>query len=83
MLLLARRNLLAARTIHARSDQPGGFEPELVEHPRRRRVVDEMRRLELAQAKCPGTGGDCIDFWTRRAKGLEKVWTSSLEQCTP
>lgn len=36
----------------------------------------------VAEAACPGTGGgDCIEFWTRRNKGLERVWSANLRIC--
>lgn len=34
-----------------------------------------------AEATCPGVGGECIEFWTRRAKGLERVWSANLRIC--
>jgi hypothetical protein len=34
-----------------------------------------------SEATCPGVGGECIEFWTRRAKGLERVWTANLRIC--
>lgn len=33
-----------------------------------------------AGSSCPG-GGECIEFWARRAKGLEKVWSTNLQSC--
>lgn len=44
---------------------------------------DGQSDVVITQSKCPTGTGDCIDFWTRRTKGLEKVWTSSLDTCTP
>ncbi len=34
-----------------------------------------------AEATCPGVGGECIEFWTRRSKGLERVWSANLRIC--
>jgi hypothetical protein len=34
-----------------------------------------------SESTCPNTGGECIEFWTRRPKGLEKVWTANLRIC--
>ncbi len=34
-----------------------------------------------AEATCPGVGGECIEFWTRRPKGLERVWSANLRIC--
>jgi hypothetical protein len=34
-----------------------------------------------SEATCPGVGGECIEFWTRRAKGFEKVWSANLRIC--
>ncbi len=33
-----------------------------------------------AGSSCPG-GGECIEFWARRVKGLEKVWSTNLQSC--
>jgi hypothetical protein len=34
-----------------------------------------------AEAACPNVGGECIEFWTRRAKGMERVWSTNLRAC--
>ena len=42
---------------------------------------DGIADVVAAEATCPGVGGECIEFWTRRAKGLEKVWSANLRIC--
>ena len=44
----------AARAIPARSDEAGGLEAELLEHSRRGRVIDEVRRLEPGKPEGAG-----------------------------
>jgi len=34
-----------------------------------------------SEATCPSVGGECIEFWTRRPKGLERVWSANLRIC--
>jgi hypothetical protein len=33
-----------------------------------------------SNAGCAG-GGECIEFWSRRAGGLERVWSTNLQSC--
>ncbi len=44
---------------------------------------DGTADVVVAQSTCQGTGNDCIEFWTRRAHGLERVWSSNLRICQP
>ncbi len=48
------RHFLAARAAHARGDEAARLEAELFEHPRRSRVVDEVRALEAGEAERSG-----------------------------
>jgi hypothetical protein len=42
---------------------------------------DGKADVVVSEATCPGTGGECIEFWTRRANGLERVWSTNLRIC--
>ncbi len=42
---------------------------------------DGTADVVASEATCPGVGGECIEFWTRRPKGLERVWTANLRIC--
>jgi hypothetical protein len=34
-----------------------------------------------AGGNCGGARNECVEFWTRRRKGLERVWTANLQTC--
>lgn len=42
---------------------------------------DGVADVLAAESTCKGVGGECIEFWTRRAKGLERVWSANLRIC--
>jgi hypothetical protein len=44
---------------------------------------DGQADMLVAQGSCPGIGNECIEFWSRRPKGLERVWSSNLRVCQP
>lgn len=44
---------------------------------------DGQADMLVAQGTCPGVGNECLEFWSRRPKGLEKVWSSNLRACSP
>jgi len=43
---------------------------------------DGTADVVVAQGTCTA-GGECIEFWSRRPKGLERVWSANLRICTP
>ncbi len=43
---------------------------------------DGLADVVVAQGACQTTP-QCIEFWSRRSKGLERVWTANLQLCTP
>ena len=44
---------------------------------------DGQADMLVAQGTCPGAGTECIEYWSRRSKGLERVWSTSLRACGP
>lgn len=43
---------------------------------------DGTADVVVTQTNC-SAGGECVEFWSRRAKGLERVWSANLRVCTP
>lgn len=45
------------------------------------RDSDEKADVLVTGGSCTNAPGECLEFWSRRSNGLEKVWSADLQPC--